>query len=405
MGESLLGNTGRTAGMSANAQEIAVTLVMPLAEKRGGSELMLWHVLSEGRGLGVRWNVVYLQDGPMVAQTRDLGIAAQVVEAGRMRDIHRIFFAARHIARIARDENSRLIASWISTGHLYGGTAAKIARLPALWYDLGIPTLGNPLYRIAGKVPAREVWTCSGAGKPVLSQLVGSTPIHVVYPGVELDRFNPDALPSPREARAALGLPLTGPLIGIYGRLQRWKGMHVLVEAMPRLLERYGDAHAVIVGGVQADEAEYEEELRTLIVQKNLGDKVVLAGLQTNVQMWMQAADIIVHASDQEPFGIVITEALSLGKPVVATNTAGPTEIITPDVHGLLTPYGDANALCAAIEQYLRDPDLRERVSAAGRERARDFSVARYAQTVAARCREAAGVAPYVHHTAGDPGN
>ena len=55
--------------------------------------------------------------------------------------------------------------------------------------------------------------------------------------------------------------------------------------------------------------------------------------------------DVIVHASDHEPFGIVVIEAMALGKPVVAGDAAGPTEIITDGVNGLLTPYGDAAAL------------------------------------------------------------
>ena len=124
--------------------------------------------------------------------------------------------------------------------------------------------------------------------------------------------------------------------------------MHVLVEAMPAILEAHPDAHCVLVGGDHAQEPDYPAFLRERIDGLSLTEKVTLTGLQSNVPKWMQAMDVIVHASDQEPFGIVVIEAMALGKPVVAGNAAGPTEVITEGVNGLLTPYGDAAALLHA---------------------------------------------------------
>ena len=69
---------------------------------------------------------------------------------------------------------------------------------------------------------------------------------------------------------------------------------------------------------------------------------------------------------------------------MVAGNAAGPTEIITDGVHGLLTPYGDAPALAAAILRYLDDPDYAKQVGAAARQRAQEFSTRRYAENCGA---------------------
>ena len=72
----------------------------------------------------------------------------------------------------------------------------------------------------------------------------------------------------------------------------------------------------------------------------------------------MQAMDVIVHASEQEPFGIVVIEAMSLGKPVIATTPGGPREVLIHETSGLLVPHGEAQALADAIRRLLSDPDL-----------------------------------------------
>jgi glycosyltransferase involved in cell wall biosynthesis len=156
--------------------------------------------------------------------------------------------------------------------------------------------------------------------------------------------------------------------------------MHVLVEAMSPLLRSYPNARCVLVGGPHALEPDYPAFLAERIRALGLGHQVFLTGPQQNVPEWMQAMDVVVHASDREPFGMVIVEAMALGKPVVAGAAGGPTEIVADGVTGLLSPYGDAAALAAAIRRYLDDPALARRLGAAGRERAQQFSTERFAQ-------------------------
>ena len=95
--------------------------------------------------------------------------------------------------------------------------------------------------------------------------------------------------------------------------MQRWKGIHVLIEAMPIILKAHPDAHCVVVGGRHALEPDYPEFVQAKIGDLGLEAQVTLVGLQHNVPEWMQAMDVIVHASDHEPFGIVVIEAMALG--------------------------------------------------------------------------------------------
>lgn len=357
-----------------------VIAIMPLAEQRGGGEMMFWDLMQQGREAGIEWLAIFLEDGPMVEQVRSLGIDTKVIASGRLRQVHRWISAVFQIAVIARRERANVIVNWMWITHIYGGMAAIASGLPAVWYQLEVPDGKSWLVRLATLLPARAIVTLSKDGQAGQAQIWPHRPTSLVYPGVALDRFEPAVLPSPMEARMKLDLPLHGPLIGIVGRLQRWKGMHVLVNAMPQILQRYPDAHCVVVGGKHDLEGDYEEFLKAQIAALGLGDRVLMVGLQRNVPEWMQAMDIFIHASDKEPFGIVIIEAMALGKPVIAGNAGGPTEIITDDVNGLLTPYGDADALAIAILRYLNDPELAHNIGVAARQRALDFSTQRYAQ-------------------------
>ncbi|HZT41008.1 MAG TPA: glycosyltransferase family 4 protein [Chthonomonadaceae bacterium] len=373
-----------------------VVIVMPLAEQRGGAELALLHLMQKGRTGNISWVVVFLEDGPMVEQVRALGIDAYVVPSGRIRQPRRFCSAIVRIASLLRREQASLLFSWTGKAHLYGGAAAWLARVPSLRFQHAIPSQKFWLDRMATLLPARVILTPSKTTREAQAAIWPRRPIRVVYPGVELDRFDPSSLPSPAEARRQLGLPSTGPIVGIVGRLQRWKGIHVLIEAMPAVLQQYPDAHCVVVGGAHDLEADYPAYLEERIAGLRLSDRVLLAGLQRNVQAWMQAMDVIVHASKNEPFGIVVLEAMALGKPVIAGDSGGPTEIITPNVNGMLTPYDDSQALARAILCYLDAPEIAARLGTAARQRALEFSTRRFAQNIiqilseiAPACRQA----------------
>ena len=324
-------------------------MLMPLAEQRGGAELALGHLLSHASDLGVEWHLIFFEDGPMVRHARELGFDAQVIRAGRLRQPWRMWRCIRQIAAVARAVRADAIFSWMGKAQLYGGPAALLAGVPALWFQHGIPSQRGAIDALATLLPAALVLTCSRTAAEAQQRLWPLRVTRVVYPAVDLDQFDSAKLPAPTELRRELGLPNDGPLIGIVGRLQRWKGFHVLVEAMPRILRSHPAAQCVLVGGEHALEPDYKRFLEDRITSLGLQERIHLVGQQQNVAEWTTAMDVFVHASDREPFGMVVVEAMALGKPVVASADAGPTEVITPGVDGLLSPYGDCEALAGAV--------------------------------------------------------
>lgn len=355
-----------------------VLLVMPLGEQLGGGEMMFRQLLQHGRDGRVEWIVVFTRDGPMVQEARALGFETHLIPAGRLRQLWRRLAVIRAIAALARERRVDLIFGWMVASQTMAGPAALLARVPAAWYQVGLPE-PDWMDRLATLLPARGVLVLSRDCGAAQARLWPSRPQRLVYPGASLERFDAAREEPPTAVRSALGLPSDGALIGIVGRLQHWKGMHVLIDALPAVRARHPHARVVIVGGPHEPEPDYPAQLRGQVARLGLDDAVLFAGYQPDVPRWMQAMDIVVHASDREPFGIVVVEAMALGKPVVAGAAGGPTEVITPGVDGLLAPFGDAPALASALLRYLDDPAFAARCGAAAAHRARDFSATRYA--------------------------
>jgi glycosyltransferase involved in cell wall biosynthesis len=360
-----------------------VLIVMPLGEQLGGGEVMFRQLMQHGQGRGVEWIVVFTKDGPLVSETRALGIETHLVPAGRIRQIPRRIRAIRRIAAIARDRQVSLVFGWMAASQLLAGPAAWLADIPGAWYQVGHPR-PDWIDRFATMCRARGILVLSKDSAAAQARIRPRRPLSLVYPGASLERFEVARGESPQQLRVAFGLPSEGTLIGIVGRLQRWKGMHTVIAAMPAIRARHPNSHLVIVGGAHDTEPRYGDELRALARSRGVEGAVTFAGFQTDVPRWMQAMDIIVHASDHEPFGIVVIEAMSLGKPIVAGSTGGPAEIITPGVDGLLAPFGDEAALAARILQYLDDPGLAITCGSAARARASEFSAKRFAASASA---------------------
>jgi glycosyltransferase involved in cell wall biosynthesis len=141
------------------------------------------------------------------------------------------------------------------------------------------------------------------------------------------------------------------PVITLPGRLTRWKGHTVLIEALARLPHR--DFLCLFVGS-EGKRAEYRRELEALILAKGLGGSVRIVGECRDMAAAYMLSDVVVSAStDPEAFGRVAAEASAMGRPVVATDHGGARETVKPGETGWLVKPGDSDALAGAINQAL----------------------------------------------------
>jgi glycosyltransferase involved in cell wall biosynthesis len=352
---------------------------MPVGVQRGGAEVMLQHLLAHRTRARIEPTVAFLEDGPLVDWARELPVAARVVAAGRLRELRAYGRAVRTLGHLARSSDAQLVLGWLPKGHLYGGPAAAMTRRPAAWLQAGRPSGVAAIDRAATAVPAAGVLTLSRGGDAAQRALRPRRSTHLVHPGVDTERFDARRLADGRSLRKRLGLPVDAPIFGSVGRFERWKGFHVILDAAAVLRAAHPDVCCVLVGAPHPQDPGYADELRARARRLGLDGNVVFAGHQDAPEVWMQAMDVFVLASHNEPFGIVVIEAMALGKPVVATAEGGPTEVITCEEQGTLVPWGDPGALSRALARFLSDEALRNRVGEAARLRAQAFSAHTYA--------------------------
>lgn len=353
-----------------------IGLVMPLAEQRGGAELMFEHLLAAHVSSGgTPFPVAFLEEGPMVERARAWGYRPHVIPSGRLREPAAYLRTVGRLRSWMRSERPAAVLSWMAKGHLYAGPAAASVGVPAVWFQHGISD-GHWMDRASSALPARGVLCCSRAAETAQQGVRRALPTAVTYPSVDLDRFAAEVLPSPACAREQLGLAPEGPVVMLVARLQPGKGVPVFIEAAAAVERLVPKAQFVVVGGADPRDLDYPGRLSEQAHVLGLGDRIRFAGHQSNVATWMQAADCVVSASvAAEGFGMVLVEALALGKAVVATDLGGPREILHSGA-GWLVPPGDPAALAQAMVQSVAEPPTAHAVRAR-RERARAFDATR----------------------------
>ncbi|MBD3387513.1 MAG: glycosyltransferase [Candidatus Altiarchaeales archaeon] len=157
--------------------------------------------------------------------------------------------------------------------------------------------------------------------------------VRVIYSGVNLEEFNPKKKEEARrEVRSKHGLGEDDIVLSFSGWEFKRKGLKYIIEALPGL-DR--NIKLVVVGAAES------KPYKSLAERKSVGDRIVFAGHSNNISEYYAASDIFVFPTAYEPFGLVITEAMATGIPVVTTRSAGAAELITDGVDGMLldSPY------------------------------------------------------------------
>ncbi len=164
--------------------------------------------------------------------------------------------------------------------------------------------------------------------------------------------------------------------IGFFGRLVPHKGLDVLLEAMPQVCAECEEVEVRVFG-----KGEAEEELRKQADRLGIAGHVSFMGMTTDSFSEMTACDVVAMPSRLEPFGLVALEAQSVGVPVVGFSGHGVEEIVVNEETGLLVSPQDPEAFSDALIRLLGNPELRQKLGAAARERAQTlFSVDRHIQ-------------------------
>jgi rhamnosyl/mannosyltransferase len=192
----------------------------------------------------------------------------------------------------------------------------------------------------------------------------------VIPYGIDLNDFAPT--PEVRQAAAEIRTRYAPkPLLLFVGRLRHYKGLNVLIDAMPQI-----DAHLLVIG-----EGMMEAEWRAQSARLGMDERITFLGDLSDAEKlkMLYAADLFVLPSTNhaEAFGIVLIEAMACGLPLVSTELGTGTSFVNQHQEtGLVVPPNDAAAMAAAINQLLNDEPMRRRMANAALARAKsEFNV------------------------------
>ncbi|WP_322102779.1 glycosyltransferase family 4 protein [Paraburkholderia sp. J41] len=380
----------------ANAAAAPRVLAVDQSGVLGGAELSLLEVV---KGLQSRINVLLFNDGPFREALDAAGANVEVVDSGALRNVRRDggtaprFGVIAGVAGLVRETRRRARDADV----LYANTqramvisvlAGKLARKPVVWHLRDIVSeehfgrVQRAIIKGCAKLGLAHVIANSHASAKVFAQLTrfDEDRIDVVHNGVDESPFRALVRVPQRQLRGQIGLPEEAFLVGAFSRLARWKGQHVLLEALlhePR-------AHAVFVGAPLFGEDDYAAELHAFVEANGLRDRVHFLGFRHDIAACMRAVDVIAHTSiTAEPFGRVVVEGMLAQRPVVASRDGGVTEIVEHGKNGLLCTPGDASQLAATLGRLHDDVLLRERLAGQGLQTARTrFGKTQYVEAV-----------------------
>jgi glycosyltransferase involved in cell wall biosynthesis len=341
----------------------------------GGSERHLLTLLPALRERGVDARFVGLDvpgsDAPrFYAALDEAGVPYRHVRCGA--DVSPRML--RGLLAAVRADRPELLHTHLVHADVYGTLAGGLARVPLVSTRHNDDRYLLGPFRYVDRLFARRARRLVAISEAVRSFLerAGHDPRKLLTIHYGLDRL-PDA-PSEMAPREA-GVPDGAPLVLAIGRLTAQKDHPTLLRAFAHVRRDHPDAVLAILGI-----GPLEQETTGLAADLGLADAVLFPG-RLEIRDWLARADVFVHTSRWEGFGLVLLEAMLAGLPVVATRVSAVPEVVADGETGLLAEPGDDAAVAAALSALLADPSRARALGAAGLERARTvFSVERMAE-------------------------
>lgn len=339
--------------------------------------------------------VVLPYDGPLVSRLQHAGAGVMVCHGlpiirrqyMNIRGVFRLVLSLRSVWRLVALIRRRKVALVHSNtlAVLPAGLAAWFTGRPQVWHVHEIivqPRIIAALLATLSSAVCTLVVANSRATADHYrrTRFAASTPVKVIPNGVDESRLRGRTGDSLRSLTGA------GPgdtVFTLVGRINRWKGHWVFVDAAERLANESESVRFLIVGDSFAG-----QELLTEAVDRRIGSSDVLRGRAVRlphvaeVGSVYEASDVVVVPSiEPEPFGLVAAEAMAAGLPVIASRIGALPEIVDDHRTGLLVDPGDAGSLLEAMRKLSASPSQRAEMGRQGRKRfERRFRVDRYVE-------------------------
>jgi glycosyltransferase involved in cell wall biosynthesis len=324
--------------------------------------------------------------GQFLKTIEDRGIPIETYSLSRFASLHGAWQGLRLLRHIAR-KRIAIVHTYGFYGNVFALPAARLAGAPVLIASIRddgvcLTPRQRAVQRVVCRLADTIVTNAEGIKKALVAEGWAPDRITVIPNGVDTERF---AVPVPHSPlRAELGIPDGVPIVAMTARLTRFKGAHFFIEAAARLRAKHPDVRFVIVGpgetprgNASASADPYVAGLGQQVQALGLQDRLIFAGCRTDIPAVLQDVAVAVQPSISEGMSNAVLEAMAAGRPVVATDVGGMSDVVIDGTTGLLVPPADVEALAGAIDRLLGDPALGARLGAEARRVVFDqFSIA-----------------------------
>jgi glycosyltransferase involved in cell wall biosynthesis len=376
-------------------------LYLSPAASMGGAERVLLNILTMVRRERPAWGVRLITgaDGPLVTRARALGVETIVLPfprafarlgdssvRGPARWIAFLFGAVRGAAALGRYSVHlrRAMAEFLPDAvHSNGfkmhilSALARPSRSALIWHFhdyLGSRRVTSRLIKVLKRRCSIAVAVSDSVATDVRHEVQSAFRVRMVWNSIDLDRYTPEGPSADLDALAGLSPAAPGVIrIGLVATFARWKGHLLFLDVMRALAPAY-HVRGYIVGGplYETDGSQFSEtELRRAVEERGLEQTVGLTGFVEDTAAVFRNLDVVVHASTApEPFGLVVAEAMAVGRPVVVSNAGGVAELVAAEQTGLVCGGGNTAEFAHHLRRLLDDPLLRRRLGGAAHDAA-----------------------------------
>ena len=270
--------------------------------------------------------------------------------------------AILRIIRIVREGGIRLIIANGGKEYWPAVVAAKRTGAEVIFIRHQVDRIRKTTRWLIANHVARVVAVSKAVQEALLRSGVPSEKIEVIHNSIPLGQFSP--VPADRgKVREELGIGSEDIVVGLVGKLNRGKGVYDALAAVATVAKHHPRVRLLYVGE-GPERGPLEEEAK----RSSLHRSVVFAGLRRDMARMYAAMDIFTLPSTcEEAFGMVLIEAMAMGKPVIATRVGGIPEIIAHEVNGLLVPPHDDAALAGALSRLMDDRQFSKKIAEEGR--------------------------------------
>ncbi|MBI5877738.1 MAG: glycosyltransferase family 4 protein [Chloroflexi bacterium] len=277
----------------------------------------------------------------------------------------RLARGVRNLRRLILSEHAVIVHSNTMRAALYAAPAARSTGARLVWHVRDLHR-ERAYLEIMSRLADAIIVNAHAVARTIPTRAQHKT--QVIHNGVPLRAFDPSAW-SGSAFREELGFAPDACVIGNVGWLAPWKGQREFIEAASLVVKTCPQARFVIIGAVSDPRyAEYERTMRAL-GRELLGDQLVWAGNRQPIQAALAALDLVLHCSENEPFGRVIIEAMAMRIPVVAFRGGGVEEIVADSETGSLADPHDVRGVAELVSALIADPQRRHAMGAAAHAR------------------------------------